>query len=562
MNLAERELLELLCVELYLDGGKTFVTSFVDFYDANKIIPRLLKRCGQNKKLLSFLESYPDHFLVSGRGDPPHVVTLQENGFKFAEKCTQDRDGGAFITQLESAAHALELRVAYVLRKRISKISRRAQRENQSTNVANLGIGPVPVAWLSRKCLNDLHRYTRLLPSRPANILPHCNEWMEATAPVFVEFLSNTGSKMFVITEEEVVDNDKEETLIDITLEEKKHVIESLSNTCATNRIDVEALSERIVSLLEDLAPVGGVQFGRLLNDKKVRNLLGGIDLLVVMKNNQSFFKTVSLFEDEIRDQWFIKLEKNESKNGKSQGNEERKLSNRLIADEVGTYSVTNATLATAMAKIICKTLRTMAEDKMSISSLVTVYRKTLPQTALAIDLTSGIGGNTIGLAKMFPNVIGYEIDKERFQMLRQNVNNRVIDNPSRVVLECRDSISALAELSQQYRKFSGDESEQPLIGVIVDPPFGGIHYRHKSCHEDLNLGDGMSLSQVVALVAKNLAPVVIGMKLPLDFEVKPFLNKLQEMPHFCSTKSNACLLDVITVKKMRRQLFMVLKLH
>ncbi len=304
----EKDLIECLSIEIYLDGGSTIVTALRDFYDDDKTITRLLKLCPQSRKLLSFLESKPEFFHVSDRKKPPHVVTLQELGTHMAEKALQDRkDRGEIGYLIKSAATALEERVAYLLRQRISKVVRRAQR---LPNIDDGGsVGPVPVAWVTRKCSNDLHRYSRLLPSRPIGVLPKSDEWVDKSVAPFVAFFQEKSSSLFVISTESK-DGEDPIPLVDLCQVEKDKVMKSLSSmeSGSLDSLDVHAVSARVLEILKNLAPVGGVQLGRLLSDTKLRSLLGGIDLLILIRANPSLFEEVTLFRDEedSHSQWYI----------------------------------------------------------------------------------------------------------------------------------------------------------------------------------------------------------------------------------------------------------------
>ncbi len=213
-----------------------------------------------------------------------------------------------------------------------------------------------------------------------------------------------------------------------------------------------------------------------------------------------------------------------------------------------------------AMAKI----LRNILINNTSQHSGSDLGGQAIDRTTLAIDLTAGIGGNTIALAKVFQEVIAFEIDTNRSILLEQNCVKKLGTLSSRVTSHCRDSMSALGEISSKFRGMG--EEEKPIC-VMLDPPWGGVNYRRKCCGDELNLGQDMPLSMVVSLVAQYLSPVVLGMKLPLQFQVNPFIDKLQNMPYFSSRekrKENGNgdpQVRIATMKKMGKQLFVVLEL-
>eukprot|EP00957_Ditylum_brightwellii_P086272 6564977-Ditylum_brightwellii.AAC.1 len=108
-------------------------------------------------------------------------------------------------------------------------------------------------------------------------------------------------------------------------------------------------------------------------------------------------------------------------------------------------------------------------------------------------------------------------------------------------------------------------------IVAFLDPPWDGIYYRQKQqrqqrCEQyknnnnaDMGLGlicgdgdddkfneDGdvvknetVPLSKAVALIAAHLAPLTLGINVPLSFDIKAFVDKLENLPKFCCGCSN-----------------------
>jgi len=108
-------------------------------------------------------------------------------------------------------------------------------------------------------------------------------------------------------------------------------------------------------------------------------------------------------------------------------------------------------------------------------------------------------------------------------------------------------------------------------VVAFLDPPWGGIYYRQNQqrqqrCEQyenndnaDMGLGlicgDGdddkcnegddvaknetVPLSKAVALIAAHLAPLTLGIKVPLSFDIKAFVDKLENLPEFCCGCSN-----------------------
>jgi len=199
-------------------------------------------------------------------------------------------------------------------------------------------------------------------------------------------------------------------------------------------------------------------------------------------------------------------------------------------------------------------------------------------ESRVAIDMTAGVGGNSIGLCKIFPKVISYEIDSSRIEFLKQNVEERVGASDVDISLRCGDSLLALDSLLTELQADGFDVSKQ--AAVIIDPPFGGTHYRRRGSkmvpngnqgddddydEEGLRLGD-MPLSEVVKTVMGRLNPSAIGLKLPLSFDVDRFAKRLAgsgKGGNGGATSSadieEMIALEVRAIRRLARNLFVVI---
>lgn len=160
---------------------------------------------------------------------------------------------------------------------------------------------------------------------------------------------------------------------------------------------------------------------------------------------------------------------------------------NKLQYDEEGIWSITLPNDADKISKII---------------------RKELHKNSIIVDATCGLGGNIISLSKYFKKVIGIEINKDRFNMLLNNIYLYKINN---VFLINRDCINIINNLNFIYN------------GLFIDPPWGGPNYKLKK-----KLRLQLSLYNIIDIirVVKNINPIVkIFIKLPYNYDLTEFYN-------------------------------------
>ena len=113
------------------------------------------------------------------------------------------------------------------------------------------------------------------------------------------------------------------------------------------------------------------------------------------------------------------------------------------------------------------------------------------------LDGTAGLGGNVLSFAKYFNNVHGIELDKNRFNMLRDNISCYNFDN---IKLTNGDCINFLNDDYDVY---------------FFDPPWGGPNYKHKESI-DLFLGKN-NLNELIKLIPKKK---YIVFKVPYNFNI------------------------------------------
>ena len=532
---ARQSVLHFLLIQTYLDGGACYATSYRDAYDKSNALPGLL-RSGKCGKLMQFMESKHarQYLIISDRSKPPHIVSLTDDGRQKAAKLVEDfvaNNNGEYKSKLHDAEEALKERLIYRLRQNYCKLRRR--RENRKAddcdeqNKTSDEPSGASVPWLVKKCPKELHMFARLQPNRPMDVLPLSKEWNLKTESILLDFIKRHADAIFVVGEHRRGANVRASVGLVQSLRGEEE------DEGGSSAIDLEGIRTKLVSILRERGnAVGGLDVGNIMTDEKMRRLLGGRDLTTVVRGNSAAFdSSVEMYQDELRNNvWYCRLTDFDFADTSKDTSGSKRKKDLLHADEVGTYSLTDATSALAVAKVLANN---MTADEKSEAE----------ESRVAIDMTAGVGGNTIGLCKIFPKVIAYEIDSSRIEFLKQNVEERVGASNVDISLRCGDSLLALDSLLAELRSDGLDLSKQ--AAVIIDPPFGGIHYRRQGKmvkmvpngnqeddddydEEGLKLGD-MPLSEVVKTVMGKLNPCAIGLKLPLSFDVDRFAKKLAE---------------------------------
>jgi hypothetical protein len=154
-------------------------------------------------------------------------------------------------------------------------------------------------------------------------------------------------------------------------------------------------------------------------------------------------------------------------------------------------------------------TFITKPQDTKQICSIVQSYinKYISHEKAVIIDATACIGGDTIAFSKCFHNVISIEMDKQRYEYLKNNINVYKLQNVQHIHGNCIDVINKL-----------------PYFDIIYfDPPWGGKDYK-----EHINLRLSICDIPIENLVLdffdanKSLCiPKLVVMKLPLNYDLK-----------------------------------------
>jgi 16S rRNA G966 N2-methylase RsmD len=141
----------------------------------------------------------------------------------------------------------------------------------------------------------------------------------------------------------------------------------------------------------------------------------------------------------------------------------------------------------------------THPEDADLISENILKY---VNKDATIIDTTSGCGGNLISFSKYFTNITGVEIDKNRYNILQNNLECYKNDNITFINDDCLNIIN------NNYDVY------------FFDPPWGGPKYKKKD-NIELYLSD-KPLYDIIKEI-KNHKLIVI--KIPYNYNLNKIVN-------------------------------------
>ncbi|GFH51193.1 hypothetical protein CTEN210_07669 [Chaetoceros tenuissimus] len=454
----------------------------------------------------SFLRNYPETVELDMNSDR-HTVRLKK----------LDEDDECITIDTKIVRHfdgELLDRTLYELRKRQAKQTRRSKDDDKDIPGAQL-------EWLTRKVEKQLYTFLRSQFKSPKFVLPFTEEWLNEVQIYYLQYLEN-----------KIKDNCQ----IEIKKDNNGQIRVHLMSDNKDDTIPLKQISSRILHILKMRKnPVGGVEIGMILSDKDLRSMTDGADLRQMIKKYPQYFRDIHLFEEFDDDQQcscFIDIERDVL----NRSEDELLIQDRkLLSDDVGRYSVTKPKLAAVMTK----TLYRICNDRNPDCSVA------IDNKSVCVDLTAGIGGNTMSFSRVFSKVYAYEIDENRFGCLSENIKRLDTVYKNRIKIECRDSLEAFQELV-----VNNVLSESGSVVVFIDPPFGGIRRKKELISgQHLFLGD-VPLTRVLINVASSIM-VTFGLKLPLNFDVHTFLEELsKERRKF----------EAVCIKKMEQQLFVVLQ--
>lgn len=143
----------------------------------------------------------------------------------------------------------------------------------------------------------------------------------------------------------------------------------------------------------------------------------------------------------------------------------------------------------------------TLPEDAEDISKIV---KNELGEDKVILDGTSGLGGNVISFSRYFKKVIAVEQNKERFELLKNNVEIYGLKNVELVNDNCINYIT------NEYD------------GYFFDPPWGGPDYKNNKLIK-IKLGN-YSLKDIINMI-KEKNKKTIFIKLPENYDFDEFKN-------------------------------------
>ncbi len=214
-----------------------------------------------------------------------------------------------------------------------------------------------------------------------------------------------------------------------------------------------------------------------------------------------------------------------------------------IRTDKQGLYSVTKRGDGKIIEKYL-KYLYTFGSKK---------FRNAL-KNGIAIDLTLGIGGDSIIFSKFFKTLHSFEINPIRCQMAKENITN--VLNIQNINIRCIDSITIINNF-KKYLKYIGVEKIHLIHG---DFPWGGVDYKKKEKIQNLYLEEydwdyktdslkpaqkRMGLYEMIKKMIKYTS--FISLKLPFNFDLEYMENKLKTKIHVypVSKKINIVIIDV-----------------
>jgi hypothetical protein len=159
----------------------------------------------------------------------------------------------------------------------------------------------------------------------------------------------------------------------------------------------------------------------------------------------------------------------------------------KIQYDKEGLYSITHHDEADIISEIIINNF----DNKENLKIL---------------DGTGGLGGNTISFSKFFKNVTSIELDKNRCDMLKNNIK---LYNLNNIKIINDDSIKFLLGNKENYDIY------------FFDPPWGGPDYK-KIKNLRLKIGN-YKLSELSDKISLNNKLLVF--KLPFNYDFEEFSN-------------------------------------
>lgn len=161
-----------------------------------------------------------------------------------------------------------------------------------------------------------------------------------------------------------------------------------------------------------------------------------------------------------------------------------------LQIDDVGKYSITLPKKADTITKII-ESYCNCPNNKITIT-----------------DATAGVGGNVLSFCKYGFKVNAIEIDKERYDILKNNINEYKFD----VNMVNDNYLNVISKLNQDV--------------IFMDPPWGGIEYK-KHDEITLKLGD-ITIEDLCKKISNEKLAKLTVLKLPFNYNLNYIKHEIQ----------------------------------
>ena len=159
----------------------------------------------------------------------------------------------------------------------------------------------------------------------------------------------------------------------------------------------------------------------------------------------------------------------------------------KLLYDSEGLYSITNPIEADQISNFI--------KSNFTNSHLINIF-----------DGTGGLGGNTINFSKHFKSITTCEINKDRYNMLVNNIGQYNLKN---IITINDDSVNYLFNNFNNYDVY------------FFDPPWGGPAYKKQ---QNLSLKLGIkSLLDIANFLKKNTTNKLLVYKIPFNYNFNEF---------------------------------------
>jgi 16S rRNA G966 N2-methylase RsmD len=464
-------------------------------------------------KFSQSLRNHPSRFHLETPPERPHRVRLVRQAAFTAPQEANPADVALAATHLELAA-------VKTMAARSDRLRRRRRKKAQ--NAASASLGPAASGlWLLTAVRRAAYYWMRLTPAGAAvnradpAAEPMSPEWCRRTLPMFTTFILARNDTFLMVEGVPTVSLCSAAT--EATQQDASQSLAALSDAERTSLLKLGRRTVSAATMYQRRAPhdTEGLNVERMCRqypsikslvepNSRLLSALRMASVVLSSKGEESF----EVYSNAERNgKWFVRMDLGASSPGASPGASDVES---LIMDEEGAYSLTGRKAARMMAKILHNAWRDV---------LSTRERKEPTTGSVCLDLSAGVGGNSFELGKAFDSVHAFELDQERCKMLRSNLKHHGVD--SVVTCTCGDSVQALRnKLPGNGPGSVGNERLSTAVAAILDPPWGGTHYNTSKQRETIRFS-GLTMSElVVEFVGMNKSLRVLGIKLPLSFDV------------------------------------------